>query len=569
MNYLRLAMCGLLLVAMLSQRPTGQTIGKNHSGAQAPQSTAKADDRNKAVPREAQQRALAMLDSLWAATEELGPNTPRLYLKAQIADAIWDYDESRARLRFNDVLQAAGSLPRENPNIRVVLAAGLEPESRAGLLKWIVERDPAWAKQLILGYLNDDKTKKPDFELLTRLADVDAPQAVKIMKQALDKKELHWVSNILEDLRRKDAALADDLFSYALTAGPQADASPFRYFLGLFGYAFPNARAADTNSPLSPELLKRFFEFGYRALMQEADEVANETKKSGRINERVGYGYTDVVSLTPFLERYTPDAGRKIIARWDEILLALKDGEREVHEIKVIFGLRSAQEALSNAERATNPEEKEVSYLIAARKAMDAGDTDQARALLDRIHGPGREELAKQIHEKTLSTAIANGDAETAYRYGKQVEDWRTRTMALSQVAQLLYEKNQSDRATEVLNEVQTAVEKEKEGPDKVVCMLIIANASARLSPVKGFESMKKAVDAINRAKDSDGKLTVAISYDSFDDNLLVLAEADFDRAMAMAKSITLKNASTIAQVAVCRGVLLQKRPSRKDKTRM
>jgi len=566
MNYVRMVICGLLLVAVLSLRPTGQTTGKNLRNAQAPQSTAQADDRSKAVPREVQQRALAMLDSLWAATEALGRDKSRLYLKAQIADAMWDYDESRARLRFNDALLAASSSARANPNFRVVLLAGVEPESRAGLLKWIVERDPAWAKRLMLSDLNEGKTKGLDTELLLCLTDVDAPEAIKIMKQALDKKELSWLSNILEVLRRKDAAMADDLFSYALAAGPQANASPFRHFIILAGYAFPNAEASDTNSPLSPELLKRLFDFGYKALMQEADEVERELKGSQSMNERAGYDYMDVVGLTPFFERYAPEAAPKIAARWEAMLLAVKGGARGVHEIKVMVGPRSAQEALNNAERATDPEEKMASYTVAARKAVAAGDTDQALALLNRVPDTVRRELGQKIHEKALTTAIANGDAVTAYRLGKQAEDLHTRTRWLSQVAQLLYEKNQSDRATEVLNEAQKAVDKEEAGPDKVVCQLMIANVTSRFSSAKGFESMKKVVDAINRAKSADGKPTVAISYDDFDDNLLVLAEADFDRAMAMAKSITLKDAALIAQVAVCRGVLLQKKPSPKVK---
>ena len=568
MNHLRLVMSGLLLAAILSLQPAGQTVKQNHSGARARQSTVKAQSNNRAAPNSARQRALAMLDSLWLATEAAKLSMDKVSLQARIADTLWCRDESRARLRFNDVLQRAAAVEEEQRKDSTYGAYVTKFGLRSTVLKWIVKRDPAWAKQLMQDYLNSNDTKGTSPLLLMRLADVDAPQAVKVMKQMLDKKELPWLSQQLNHLRVKDASQADDLFSYAMAAGSQDGEASFKYLLELFGHAFPSGKASDMSSPLSPELLKRFLDFGYKAMMQEADAVAQEVKESRRMNERADNSYANVVGLMPYFERYAPDAATKISARWDEMILALEDGKRAFRKIKVVMGARSIQQALNNAEQATDPKEKELSYMIAIKKAADAGDIKQALSLLGRLDDSGREESEDQVRQLALNAIIDSGDADTAYRYGKRLKDPDGRAEFLVKVAQLLCAKNQRARATAVLNEAQRTAEEEGEEPPQAMDMLAIANVATCISPAKGFEAMKKAVGAINRVTDEDGKPAATVGEDKFDENLLVLAAVDFDRALALAKSITEKEVSVTAQVAVCRGVLLQKESSHKDKTR-
>src|SRR6185369_8209406 len=187
---------------------------------------------------------------------------------------------------------------------------------------------------------------------------------------------------------------------------------------------------------------------------------------------------------------------------------AREGGREEAQQIKLLFGAKSVQELLSHVEQARDQEEREGIYVIATRRATAAGDIDQALLILNRVEGSARQDLERDIHDRAAAIALANGDAEAAYRHGKYLSDLRTRTDLLSGVARLLCEKNETGRAAEIINEAQKAVEKEQEGPDKVMCMLMITNAAARLSSARGFECMKITVEAINRAKDSDGKPT-------------------------------------------------------------
>src|SRR6185369_936761 len=128
MNYMRFAIGGLLLVAVLSLRPAGQTAEKKNSAAPAPQSTATADNRNREVPAAIRQRALAMLDPLFVATQGLKTDITKLYLQSQIADTIWDYDEALARRRFNDALQMVSSVDRAEPKGSVTLLSDGVPQ---------------------------------------------------------------------------------------------------------------------------------------------------------------------------------------------------------------------------------------------------------------------------------------------------------------------------------------------------------------------------------------------------------------------------------------------------------
>ena len=126
----------------------------------------------------------------------------------------------------------------------------------------------------------------------------------------------------------------------------------------------------------------------------------------------------------------------------------------------------------------------------------------------------------------------------------------------------------------EVLNETANLIQNLFDGGSKAEEFLILVKLATRLSPTKGFEVMRKAVEAINSiefgahwsaqtiyAKSKMAEIPqpdrIIPGLERLDfTGLMVLAQADFSKALVLAQAIKTKEASLLAQLAVCRGVL-------------
>jgi hypothetical protein len=574
MIHLRKTTCSLLLILGLNLPLIGQTMRKNDADAKQAQTTS--DNNKKAVTAD-QKQALLMLEPLFVATNDLKHDRTRVYLRAQIADTLWEYNEARARQLFEKTLRNTGSGQSGKSANQSADSQKLDQQLYGELVRhWIAERDPVWATQIALKYLTRPGQNKPDNWMLEILASTDPQRAAQIMKQCIERKEAVWLERFLTDLRRKDELLADDLFTYALTVGPQRGSTPLDHFQGLFTYVFPASGALDmtsptlnaavtkqhfnpdTTSPLNAALIKQYFDFGYKTLMTEAGKLEQKSRKNLSIDERAGVGYASVIQMLPYFDKYMPEATPEILARWDQVILTLEDGKELISQVNLLFRRRSSQERLNQAEQTKDELEKQLLYGEAVYQYLFEANFDQAASILSKMDDAGRSGMEQDIHIGAAKFAIASGNIDSAYRHSREVKYLRSRIDLLCQVAQLLQNNKESDRALKIINEAEKSIEKEENGADQITLLFMVANAATRLQPARGFEMTKSAIEAFNRDRRPNSEYSGAVSYDLFDDNLLLLAKTDFARSLELAKPISPKAAYIAAQVAVCRGVLLQ-----------
>jgi len=174
----------------------------------------------------------------------------------------------------------------------------------------------------------------------------------------------------------------------------------------------------------------------------------------------------------------------------------------------------------------------------------------------------GKVYLLKTIRTMRAKKAVQDGDAEKAYRYSKDVSDVSSRAECLLGVARLFGKSGNVERAKAVLAEARLVMETEANNEYQI---LRRATVAVEINPAFGFQIMKEAVESINardlRVADStygigrDSGITF-LYRDDFDGNLGVLARTDFNHAVELAKSIKQKEASLLAQFAICKGVL-------------
>jgi len=544
--------CGLLVLSVLVSADVVSTPVQSGAAGAAHQSVAGAPNN----PTEKQlasdrQRALQMLDPLFEATSKLAPDLTKIYLQTRIADALWEYDEPRARSRFETALTTCESLKVDVPS------ADSRSQYRGDVLEAIKQRDPYWAKKLALDNWHSTKKQEPDMWTLLLLIDVDTQLAIQILRREIESNATSWLERDLTRLRAKDVAQADELFTYALLAAARRSKRSSETFRELFNYVFPSKTEnylgfdlGSDKSPARPELITRFLAFGCEALIREANQIEQESGKHNEVGERSGMGYMEVQLWLPFFDRYAADCATKIRTRWDAAILSLRGGKEHIRQTKLMFGPMSKEDALRDAKETKDPMERMALYMRAINLAADEGNFDEALSLLKTTaEAKVSSDLEVRILVKAAKSAIAVDDADAAYRYTKNLHDLRTRTELSSDIARMLHKRKDSLRAVNVLNEALEYARKAGDNWQRPYAMLQLANAATLLEPERGFEVVNQAIEGLNNAKSF-------VQVFDFDNNLELLARLNLDRALSLAEKLSDNENRLKARIAICRGVL-------------
>jgi hypothetical protein len=217
------------------------------------------------------------------------------------------------------------------------------------------------------------------------------------------------------------------------------------------------------------------------------------------------------------------------------------------------------QDLLSQADTARSPAEKDNLYARAAVLALAESDFERALAIAGKVSpSPSRLSIEARARQRAAVAALSKEDFVEADRYARDLPNLVQRATVVDQLLRALEKRKDTGRAAEVLAEAEQSLGKTQDGPEKASALLIIAGAAARLDPLRGFEILRSAITAINKA-DTDNK-SLDKYTPNFDQVLPLLARADFDRVLQLALSLDRKEYSVLAQMALCRAVLGQTR---------
>jgi hypothetical protein len=559
MSYLINALFGLLLMASLSLPLVAQTgEQKKDSSEKSPKpsiSTERSRTRKALTPT--QRRALWQIDQLFDAAKKFEDDGLKIRAQARIADALWDYDETRARSHFEEAFRAIHAVkqranerdtnvsPHPTPSAEI-LSDEMKLQLRSEVLDLIARRDSRLTEKLAKSVadtlpaintddqMSDSKTEREQalryLQVAISIAKADPLRAAKLAKLSFN---IGGMSNplfleVLFAIRSKKVALADELFRDALSA-VGLNPAHVSACISLFArYIFPDygaggMRASFGSDPDSgpivqagPLLIEQFLNFAYQAIMQQTEAgrsqhtptkgpgvIGSGSSGRGRIdNIQATTDYLTAEQLLPYFDQFMNDKSAAIRAKLNEKLTNItSDAERDL--ITNLTSPTSVEELLSRAERAQTPLERDSLYIQAALRTAREGDYDQALSIADKIS----DERSKSFDVKSIIryeaavAALKKKDLEVAYRYAKNLPDLEQRARVLSQIIRILLEKKEIVRAMEVLNDAEESISKADNGPDKARAMLIMSGAAARLDLIRGFEVMTAAVKAINQVE--------------------------------------------------------------------
>ncbi len=308
--------------------------------------------------------------------------------------------------------------------------------------------------------------------------------------------------------------------------------------------------------------------------------ASQQIQEAVRSLNRMDYLYMQ--HMLPLFQQYMPEKAALISNRLQQLGGNLSTQERnQMDSYSSLFkGETTVSDLMSKAEQETNQQQKDLLYSRAAQMAIQAGDFEEAFSIIEKIKNESmKSNLGSSLRIQAVKQALEKGEMGTAYRYAKDVSDLFTRADLFGQIAQRLAAKPDLARANEILSAAEKSLDKADNKSDKALALLALSAAAAKIDPPHGFEVLKTAVDTLNRANYDPPPAAVMslLRPDSsvygieLDRSFAPLARADFQRALGLAQSIEKKEMSVLAQLSVCRGVLLkprQKQTENKDQAK-
>lgn len=567
---------GCLPVRAQAYRPSNYTQtsssqpAKNHEPGFSPSNT------------KDQQRALAVLRQILADSSRfeetfLKPiNT--LYLKYRVADLLWEQDPKLARRLFVEAFREAESkrFDRREMSLRL----------RREILELLLPHDAGLAEELATSpTIHDDvphmQALGEQANLLTQVAIgvMDSPQqAAMLIQRSFNGFFSPGQIDGLRSLRERLPARADEIFQYALSLVERKPTSLSNKIRILSPYLFPelergesaqgrDVQAESERAKLSAALVKPYLEFVYRAFMQqsvEAQLAENNEFGMSSFDARAMQG------LIPHFEKHMPEQAPAFRTRIDEIREQIRRTDRQdplerEAELYREFFSQSATDLIAKAEQTEDQAERANLFGEAAFILASQGKFDEAIELLPRAAGNGEKGIGgDHVFSLAAGASLEKGEIEQAAKYLRNIKDPDSLTRGLIGIARSAITQQKTPQAKRYLEEARQTLKQVADQETRAWLMVAIANAEAKLDSSRGLREMEATVELLNRIGWGEGNgsgmgpggITLRMNTYDFSEGLMLLARADFSRALSLANRMRQKEASDFALLAVCRGIL-------------
>jgi hypothetical protein len=552
-----------------------------------------------------QVQALDILNGLFDVADDIKDAQVKIKVQGRIADALWDHDEARARRLFIKAFKAIDSIKEDNSTNGLQYMKDLSTpfQLRREVIRLASSRDPALADSLIKSISKETQKAEIDSSLFRNtdqaalyleaamsLAGSDPQRAADMIKLSLNDGMTPKLVGALRVIRGKTPALADEVFSYAMFR-VQRDPAHYSMNINLMAsYLFPHygqsldiygsdMYAVPAADQADPALIAQFLNASYQMLMEEISLM----QKSAAINKtppdlsKASVSYATSQMILPYFDQFMPDKASLIRAAAAQ--LAAFVPHEQVDSINTFTQVNSVDDLISKAERAKPDSLKDAIYAQAGLLASRSGRTDQGLSIIEKIKDRQlRADFDSMIRFNAATSALAKDELEVAHRFALGVSNPQLGSRLLSQIAWRIFNKGKDvQRATEVLTEARRTLEGKTNSPEKIAALLILTDTAARMDSFLGFDFIKSVVQALNNTEINLQRLdelsvngrpsitailatNLGVNNFNFDAPFSALSKVDYVQALQFARSISMKEASILAQLAVCRGVLSKSR---------
>ncbi len=605
MNRVKKTACILLLVTPALRAAPGQNVtSKPASGDQQSKSVGQ-----KGQPLDPKKRILSVLDQQLEAQKTFADENLRIAIQTTIADMLWGFDEPRARRLLEEAFQAIANVKTDERGRPIALSYIV----RNVAIRAIATRDPAMALRLQqsveiplnidpkltgigmgVGLYAERARIQNDLAMYILMGEIrtgELRSAFQAVKPFADRGDLQRLIPFARQIRMKDAAAADEIFSQALAKARLGQPS-FDDIRHLSWYVFPNFgdgvfRYSDKKvdpfeaTPISAELLEQFLDLAYIAVTARLD-AALANVEGARLDVRSFLDYSLPKGLVPYFDRFMPDRAAAFRARVAEVARRVPPEDQPYLALTEpgIEGL------VSIADKLTDARTKDTLYQNAASRAKYSGDLDRASAIIEKIsneifRSSQRDGLRSEIDNHRIQDtykAFEAKDLDKAEKLIAEITDQRQRLQMFGSLIGGLFQKDTA-RAISMLDEAERRASEISNPIERAWQLKMLAGIAARVDRARGFEKMGLAIEEFNRAGfapewekyqviETAAGVTQKNVYSGLsglldDRDFTWLGQTDLDRALSLAEKLHLREASALAQLAACRGMLSKVQPQK------
>jgi hypothetical protein len=544
-------------------------------------------------------RAISLLESLLNRVKDIESEEFKIRAQIQIGDAIWDYNEPRARAQLTDAFHNITSMKSQTNQEQ----HGRDPKDKDAIfesprfrlqqeaLRVIAKRDFDLAETLRksisanaegkeLGESaqgGSEEQKLLSTSLALSLAKTDPLRTSQIVRDNLGVWGFEDSTWLLAGIRRENPDLADSLFGEALSAVRNQPAPIFNNIGFLANYIYPDEEEIFFDrdpmaNPARRAMIEHFLNFVSDVISQTAPAEQPSSITDKQITARAArQEYATLRKLMSVFDKLPPDKTSTIRGRIGQLAkdIPVSQLNRVEGGLRQMSAQVSAQELLKRAEASGNARQKNMNYHRAAMTAFRQGDINQALSIADKLSSwEDRISLRSMIRRRAALKALDKKDVDTAYDFAKDIDVMQHRVDIYRGLAQRLFGNKNDARAENILREIEQWIENAGTGLDKVAALLNIADIVAKHDPTRFLGLMKSVCAAINgadvanpgtRAVSSERVvMMIPVTMESLDlkSPFSLLASLDFDQALQLAQSIEKNEASIMAQVAICQEIL-------------
>jgi hypothetical protein len=575
--------------------------------AQSPPDDKEKKDREAAEKKEAvEKKALALVEETVKEIASLKLADNRIRMFALAGDVLWEKDEKRARVLFKQAMSGFADIPEpatpgSSDHLMMTQNMSLmqyRAQLRQEVVQMIARRDAKLARDFLRetkrapmnpgGY---DEELQWELSLASQIATTEPKQALQIAEESLEKGLSHELIGLYFKLKPKEGEAAEKLLSGIMKMLKSTDLAEDPMSAG-FAFALLQAAfhpesqgsneagsrtAANTAKPVMDERTMRELIdlLTVAALREKADSQDSEDDNE---DEEYPMLLMQFQAVMGDLEKYAPARAVALKKKMSDLKIRIRPENKALQELEEVVSSGDV-EAIVKAAAKTPEEFRDQLYHHAVMKALEEGDTDRARQIInEHIPEPQRATMLVDVEQRAILREAERGKLGEAKTLLSHIP-LEGRAALLVQAAAAVMGKGDNKVVIELLEEARSLFGAQAANSVELQTFLEIARTYAKVEPVRSFEIIESIVDQFNTliaaAAILDGfeywryfregelmaqaggvmlSLVFQCAKDATD-----LARTDFDRAKAVADRFQRAEVRLIARLYVAQGVLSAK----------
>jgi hypothetical protein len=548
-----------------------------------------------------QQAALYVLDQLSESAKKFDDELLKIRTQAQVADLLWGYDEPRARRQLEEAFRAINSVKLDKqsaaPPPSPFAPASPLSQLQGEVLSLIARHDVALAEKLINSLIEtksktdgeasihsrevQDEHSRLYLQAAISIADTNPQRSVQLAEASLASGINPSILGLLLTLRQKHPVQGNALYKATLAVARRDLKQASVNMQILASYSMPEftmagavggrlvAPPSGATSQPDGAMAIEFLNFAYDTFLHLSAPA--QPPSANPVDYLMGQ------RLLPFFVRYMPDRAPMFRNLLDIIAQSLSQ-KTAIDTVNNLFQPTGIDDLVKQADTVPDQFQKDLLYFRATMMAVGENNYEQGLSIVGKINNSDfRRGLDSLVHFQASSSLSEKGEIDSALRYARNTSDVRQRAFLLAKVARTLFDEKDTGRATEVLADAKQVIAKADESAEKAQALLIVTEIEIRLDPMRGFEMMETTIKAFNDAdSNAGGKVKLApdtsfglsamlaklfrLEEPDFATSFSLLARANFDRTVQLARTLKKNDLSVQSQLAACRSVLSKHR---------